>query len=222
MAPQHDEASHAPFFKYGMTANISAGDVILEEDLWLWSFRSLYHAKLCCNYCFQDAGGTQKANAAAEINLKKCSACKIAHYCSKECQQNDWKIRHKHECGFYQHFSKDSTPNKHWKSAGCSGENIEHEMQCAQVLLAMASKAVSEMEQTTNDIAANEILTAFRKMPVNSLIKPEHIVDGKDRVGMDKFVINQIDMQTTRHVQPALMDICAGSRITNSQRSGKM
>lgn len=31
------------------------------------------------------------------VGLKKCSRCKIAKYCSKECQREDWK-RHREEC----------------------------------------------------------------------------------------------------------------------------
>jgi len=26
-----------------------------------------------------------------EVNLQRCTNCKIAFYCSKECQKNDWK-----------------------------------------------------------------------------------------------------------------------------------
>lgn len=30
-------------------------------------------------------------------NIKACSGCKEVHYCSKECQRDDWKI-HKKDC----------------------------------------------------------------------------------------------------------------------------
>jgi hypothetical protein len=33
-----------------------------------------------CQYCFESCD-----------NLKKCSQCKNAFYCSKECQKEDWK-----------------------------------------------------------------------------------------------------------------------------------
>ncbi|KAL8143942.1 hypothetical protein V2J09_016974 [Rumex salicifolius] len=31
--------------------------------------------------------------------FRKCSACAVAKYCSRGCQANDWKVRHKAECG---------------------------------------------------------------------------------------------------------------------------
>ena len=37
-----------------------------------------------------------KVTTAAKHNLKKCTACQVAYYCSKECQKSDWK-RHKTE-----------------------------------------------------------------------------------------------------------------------------
>ena len=37
-----------------------------------------------CNHC-----------AKAHGSLKRCTGCKIAHYCSKECQAKDWQRRHK-------------------------------------------------------------------------------------------------------------------------------
>mmetsp|Transcript_11392 Transcript_11392/g.21074 ORF Transcript_11392/g.21074 Transcript_11392/m.21074 type:complete len:186 (-) Transcript_11392:44-601(-) len=30
--------------------------------------------------------------------LKCCGGCKIVFYCSRECQVEDWKARHKHDC----------------------------------------------------------------------------------------------------------------------------
>ena len=31
-------------------------------------------------------------------DILKCSACKRAYYCSKQCQKADWSIMHKHHC----------------------------------------------------------------------------------------------------------------------------
>ncbi|KAF8878364.1 hypothetical protein CPB84DRAFT_1688354, partial [Gymnopilus junonius] len=33
----------------------------------------------------------------AQSDLKVCSGCKVAKYCSKQCQKEDWK-NHKKEC----------------------------------------------------------------------------------------------------------------------------
>ena len=31
-------------------------------------------------------------------NMKRCKGCNIAKYCSRDCQANDWKVRHKAQC----------------------------------------------------------------------------------------------------------------------------
>ena len=41
-----------------------------------------------------------------EEGLKKCSACKVARYCSRECQLNDWKECHKWSCKAMPIFTK--------------------------------------------------------------------------------------------------------------------
>lgn len=33
-----------------------------------------------------------------EESFRKCSQCRLPHYCSKECQTQDWKLRHKRVC----------------------------------------------------------------------------------------------------------------------------
>jgi hypothetical protein len=44
-----------------------------------------------CSYC---------SSQDDKLELKKCSHCKSAQYCSKECQVADWKTRHKEDCEF--------------------------------------------------------------------------------------------------------------------------
>jgi MYND finger len=39
-----------------------------------------------------------KTDEETEWMLLKCSGCKKARYCSKECQSKDWKVLHKLEC----------------------------------------------------------------------------------------------------------------------------
>ena len=33
-----------------------------------------------------------------ETPFKVCSACRVPHYCTKECQRAHWRTAHKHEC----------------------------------------------------------------------------------------------------------------------------
>jgi hypothetical protein len=37
-------------------------------------------------------------NCHSKTNHKKCGNCRIARYCSKECQKTDWRRTHKREC----------------------------------------------------------------------------------------------------------------------------
>ena len=47
-----------------------------------------YHPK-CCTYCKKPGAGK---------SLKSCAQSKTAKYCSKECQSQDWKDKHKVHC----------------------------------------------------------------------------------------------------------------------------
>ncbi len=37
--------------------------------------------------------------SAQTANLMACNSCRKVAYCSVECRTEDWKARHKHECG---------------------------------------------------------------------------------------------------------------------------
>lgn len=52
----------------------------------------------CCS-----GGGVSESS---EEGLKKCSACKVARYCSRECQLIDWKDAHRRGCKAMPIFNK--------------------------------------------------------------------------------------------------------------------
>ncbi|EER05690.1 hypothetical protein Pmar_PMAR011736, partial [Perkinsus marinus ATCC 50983] len=55
---------------------------------------SILHPWLCdthCSGCFSKMGSING-------KLKTCSRCKVARYCSTQCQASDWKAGHKREC----------------------------------------------------------------------------------------------------------------------------
>mmetsp|Transcript_76913 Transcript_76913/g.223333 ORF Transcript_76913/g.223333 Transcript_76913/m.223333 type:complete len:253 (-) Transcript_76913:37-795(-) len=50
-----------------------------------------------CFHC--NLGGDLRPNTKKDAkNLKKCTKCGIARYCSKECQVQDWKTNHREQC----------------------------------------------------------------------------------------------------------------------------
>ena len=85
----------------------------------LLTLSEMYHANKDkkCWLCGKGGGGTglsqmtgaegsSGANASAE-ELKKCGACRVAHYCSKECQERHWKEGgHKRTCKAMPVFTK--------------------------------------------------------------------------------------------------------------------
>ncbi|KAJ3912452.1 hypothetical protein F5877DRAFT_54030 [Lentinula edodes] len=49
-----------------------------------------------CSYCFEQTGMN---------GLRRCTKCRVTHYCDCNCQTNDWAI-HKHECSSLQNWSQ--------------------------------------------------------------------------------------------------------------------
>lgn len=69
----------------------------------MFTLSQLYHERrdTNCWWCGEEKVACPSASGAAstsEEGLKKCSACKVARYCSKECQMSDWKDTHKWSC----------------------------------------------------------------------------------------------------------------------------
>ena len=61
----------------------------------------------CKHACWACAKkNTDNGESAAAVDLKKCSACHTAEYCGKECQEKDWKERHRRWCKALPEFLK--------------------------------------------------------------------------------------------------------------------
>ena len=77
-----------------------------------------YHGNSCA-YCCAMAPSLRHADgtAAANNNLLRCSSCKLAYYCSKECQKLDWIQQHKMECKFLNIFKHSyvQMPGEAWE-----------------------------------------------------------------------------------------------------------
>ena len=68
----------------------SADDVVDDE---LIAFLRYYmsNAQICFN-------NICNASGCLNVASKTCSRCKVARYCSRECQITDWRASHKHSC----------------------------------------------------------------------------------------------------------------------------
>ncbi|KAK0433940.1 hypothetical protein EV421DRAFT_1741165 [Armillaria borealis] len=65
---------------------------------------SILTAGHVCWYCLRPF--TNLSTGQSKLNRSSCSGCKRAWYCSKACQQNDWKIEHKALCKPFQAANK--------------------------------------------------------------------------------------------------------------------
>eukprot|EP00984_Skeletonema_dohrnii_P010091 scaffold3922_cov85-Skeletonema_dohrnii-CCMP3373.AAC.7 len=54
--------------------------------------------KLCFHCGKNEEGKSGVSNNGAKVDFKRCSRCKLAAYCSGECQKADWKRHKKGEC----------------------------------------------------------------------------------------------------------------------------
>ncbi len=74
-----------------------------EEQEWIWAMGGVKYqndvdptslvarVENMMKHCSRDLCTSADAH-------KKCSVCRLAHYCSVECQKIDWHARHKKEC----------------------------------------------------------------------------------------------------------------------------
>ncbi|CAG2114599.1 unnamed protein product [Medioppia subpectinata] len=73
-----------------LSKQLSPGDVIT-EDMPLIHVLDVEFKGKCCDKCLKRSD-----------QLKRCSKCLRMHYCTIECQKNDWKY-HKNECPLFGH-----------------------------------------------------------------------------------------------------------------------
>lgn len=73
-------------WKVTAKADISAGELLLEEQPIVSAMLPKYFSKVC-HFCAKESS-----------NLQRCSSCKYSYYCSQDHQIEDWKKSHKKEC----------------------------------------------------------------------------------------------------------------------------
>ena len=85
--------------KHGLFLNPKAGPDTMSKVLKEMGLKNSTRQAMGCNFCGEVTG-----------NLKKCSACKKASYCSVACQKKHWQY-HKHTCEKPKQTSIESTNN---------------------------------------------------------------------------------------------------------------
>ena len=73
----------------------------------LFALSTFYsQSKSTCWGCGRKKTADDDSEGAAALDLKKCSACRTAEYCCKQCQVKDWKERHRRWCKAMPEFLK--------------------------------------------------------------------------------------------------------------------
>ena len=100
---------------------------------------------------------TCRKSVPAVAELKKCKACRVVYYCSKECQRADWP-RHKRECSA-RRADVDSKAIRKWYSS-CPG------LQCAVTLAAFINRnaiTVIDVQTELGDDGLHPVVTVVPK-----------------------------------------------------------
>uniref|UniRef100_H2Y4A3 [histone H3]-lysine(4) N-trimethyltransferase n=1 Tax=Ciona savignyi TaxID=51511 RepID=H2Y4A3_CIOSA len=74
------------------TKKFETGQTVLKQDPYAYAVMSS-HIDVVCHFCLKAPG---QPGVPVE-DLHRCTACKFAQYCSKECQKKAW-VEHKAEC----------------------------------------------------------------------------------------------------------------------------
>ncbi|GAU93697.1 hypothetical protein RvY_05595 [Ramazzottius varieornatus] len=80
----------------------AAGDVIMRSRPWVYSLK-VKHILTHCYRCMEKFPLDMKGNTKG----RKCGGCACARYCSRKCQNADWKDRHKLECPVMKRATRD-------------------------------------------------------------------------------------------------------------------
>lgn len=86
--------------------DLAPGDIVLSVDRPLVAEPEFERRLDTCAWCLQrsEQDPAQRAQAASMglpigfVEVKACTGCRRAVYCSKACQSRAWKREHKHEC----------------------------------------------------------------------------------------------------------------------------
>ncbi|GAV08713.1 hypothetical protein RvY_18369-2 [Ramazzottius varieornatus] len=74
------------------------GDVIYRSQPWVYSVLQ-DTAPLACYRCLRTPFSSDRSvQLQNKPPLRRCAQCKFAHYCSQQCQKEDWTDRHQPEC----------------------------------------------------------------------------------------------------------------------------
>ena len=126
--------------------------------------------------------------------LKACAKCKVAHYCSKECQTQDWK-KHKKECvGLSKQFE---TAEQELRKAIELDPNHGYAKSELALLL---SRAFKKNDEATLKLMADAVID-FEKSgdsELSTLCKMEYIPEimrkmGKDEADIAKYLADEFE-----------------------------
>ena len=68
-----------------------SADDVADDDLVAFLRYYVSNAQICFN-------NICNASGCLNVASKTCSRCRVARYCSRECQITDWRASHKHSC----------------------------------------------------------------------------------------------------------------------------
>lgn len=156
--------------------------------------------------------------------FKRCSACKITFYCSKECQRKDWD-RHKQEC--HKICGNEQIECYNYLKENCTNENVNRLKRIIQKAIKFYGECGCNTEQQIvicdldrgNNKATFDIITEEEKDAAPDENYRRHIRDCKDKllIFIQDGKTNTLLAYNTDKVKLPLTKVVNGNLVPNNK-----
>mmetsp|Transcript_27072 Transcript_27072/g.58034 ORF Transcript_27072/g.58034 Transcript_27072/m.58034 type:complete len:653 (-) Transcript_27072:2371-4329(-) len=154
--------------------------------------------KRCTRCFFQE--GDEDSSGMRRNTFGRCSKCRVAYYCSRSCQAEDWKEQHKLECRYYVKRRKQSPQSTPLYANTPQEDVIPLLLRTFNSLkyLRDDSDAVARSQEDETDTKQEDMIVSCGPHHFSSLmVSPEHYIPGSTAMKLAKDLIESFAVRGT-------------------------